>query len=68
MTPKTRRILGYSRGHVGNKHDLTHHIVDLSPAMVCQKGGTTAIYVIEWNEEQDSDTRQSAGTRCDAPY
>lgn len=37
--PKTRRILGYSRGNVGDKHDLTHHIVDLSPAMVCQRGG-----------------------------
>ena len=46
--PKTRRILGYSRGNVGDKNDLTHHIVDLSPTMVCQRGGTTAIYVIEW--------------------
>lgn len=69
-TPKTRRILGYSRiSHKGGDGEIiTHHINDVCNTLCVARHETTAIYVIEWNEEQDSDTRQHAGTRGDAPY
>lgn len=51
MKGYTKRILGYTRDTKGKV--VSRSVSDIANCVMGTRGGTTAVYVIEWNEETE---------------